>query len=261
MQILEHNLGTDAESVRVSFLSDAHIGDACCTSRGFRNYIDEILDDPYCYVVLNGDLMNNALSSSVSDSYSESIDPQAQLDHLYNILEPLKERILVITEGNHELRTYKQAGIKPMQQLAYMLFGKNESAKVYSPGAWLMYLSFGANRGRECRQTVYAVYGKHGSGGGKRVGSKMNRLEDMGAVVDADIFIHSHTHVPAAFRTSRYRVDYRNRKVTEHEQLFVNTNAWLNFGGYGEDCGFSPTSQKPPLLFLEGNKRYASVLI
>ena len=255
MHILEHDLGTDATEIKIEFLTDAHFGESGCNERAIRRHIDRIAAEPDTYLILNGDLINNALTQSVSDTYSETLDPQAQVEALYELLLPVKDKIIVIIDGNHELRSYKQAGICPMRQLSYMLYGKEHAGKIYSPGAWLLYLSFGQNKGRDCRQTVYAIYGKHGSGGGKRIGSKMNRLEDMAQVVDADVFIHSHTHVPAIFKNVRYRVDYRNRKVTEHEQTFINTNAWLEFGGYGEEYGFSPASTSPPMLVLSGRER------
>jgi predicted phosphodiesterase len=254
-------LGADLGQVQIDFLSDTHFGDPGCREQKIRNFLTEIADDPSRYLALNGDLINNALCTSVSDTYSETMSPQDQLDAVYEILLPVKDKILVANEGNHELRSYKTSGIRPIEQLCTMLYGKERAAEVYSVGSWLLYLSFGSNMGRDSRQTVYAIYGKHGSGGGKRIGSKMNRLEDMAQIVDADVFVHSHTHVPAVFKNSRFRVDYRNRKVTEHEQTFINTNAWLDFGGYGEECGFSPANTTPPRLLLTGRNRKIEVIL
>ena len=261
MQIINQDLGQNISEVEIEFLSDAHFGDAFCRQYEVRRHIERIRIDSNKYLICNGDLINNALCQSVSDTYSETMNPQEQLDAMYELLLPIKDRILVIIEGNHELRSYKQAGIKPMEQLANMLYGKEHASNVYSTGAWLLYLSFGMNQRRESRQTIYSIYGKHGSGGGKRVGSKMNRLEDMATIIDADVFVHSHTHVPAIFKNARYRVDYRNRKVTEHEQTFINTNAWLGFGGYGEEMGFSPASTTPPRLVLNGNERKVTTIL
>lgn len=83
----------------------------------------------------------------------------------------------------------------------------------------------------------------------------------MAEVIDADIFIHSHTHVPMVLRKSFFRTDYRNRKATQIEQIFINTNSFLNFGGYGEEKGFAPTSTKYPKIILSGIEREVKVLI
>ena len=107
----------------------------------------------------------------------------------------------------------------------------------------------------------YAIYGKHGHGGGRKVGAKAIRLFEMAEVIDADVFLHSHTHVPMVLRKTFFRVDYRNEKATPIEQLFVNTNAFLNFGGYSENYGYHPTSTQYPKIILDGVKRKATAVI
>ena len=57
------------------------------------------------------------------------------------------------------------------------------------------------------------------------------------------------------------RVDYRNRKVTEVEQLFLNTNGFLDYGGYGENFGYSPTSTKYPKIILNGIERKTEAIL
>lgn len=108
---------------------------------------------------------------------------------------------------------------------------------------------------------IYAIYGKHGAGGGRRPGAKANRLEDMMMVVDADIYLHSHTHLPFIMKKAFYRCDYRNRKITKVEKLFVNTNAFLDFGGYGEEKGYSPLSTQYPKIILNGIEREVRAIL
>ena len=83
----------------------------------------------------------------------------------------------------------------------------------------------------------------------------------MAEVVDADVFLVSHTHTPMILRKKFFRVDYRNNKVTEVDQLFVNTNAFLNYGGYGESFGYSPTSTKYPKIILNGIERKTEAIL
>lgn len=40
-----------------------------------------------------------------------------------------------------------------------------------------------------------------------------------------------------------------------------NTNAFLNYGGYGEEKGFAPTSTKYPKIILNGIDREVKALI
>jgi hypothetical protein len=103
---------------------------------------------------------------------------------------------------------------------------------------------------------MYSCYCTHGSGGGRREGGKVNRLADLASIVDADIYIHAHTHLPLIFKESFFRVSGSNSSVALTEKLFVNTSAMLNYGGYGDKAGFKPASKSSPVIYLNGHKRY-----
>ena len=238
-------------------LADVHTGDPLQDKKRLKEFIAEVLEQDNRYVIVNGDIINNAVRQGVSDIYAEELNPNEQIEATVALLEPVKDRVLVITEGNHENRTYKQDGILIMYQVAQRL----GIAHTYSSGAYLLFVKFGKSQGRKCRKMPYAIYGKHGTGGGRKVGAKAIRLFEMAEVIDADIFLHSHTHVPMVLRKTFYRVDYRNEKATPIEQLFVNTNAFLNFGGYSENYGYHPTSTQYPKIILDGVERKAKAVI
>lgn len=244
-------------SLEVYVLADVHLGDPNVDEKLLESFIKEILSEENRYVIVNGDIINNATRTSVSDVYGETLTPNEQMNRYVELLKPIKDRILVITEGNHEARTYKQDGIRISEQVVKIL-GIEE---VYSAGAYLLFLRFGKSQGRSCRKIIYSIYGKHGSGGGRRIGGKANRLIDLAEIIDADIFIHSHTHTPMVLRKSFFRVDYQNRKATEIDQVFVNNGAFLMYGGYGEDFGYSPSSRSFPKLILDGVERMTEVII
>ena len=256
MKIIKHDL-PQFDTLEIYPLADVHIGDPLHDSKRVKQFINEVLEKENRYVIVNGDIINNAVRHGVSDIYTEELAPNQQIEETVNLLKPIKDRILVITEGNHENRTYKQDGILIMYQVAKRL----DIFDSYSEGAYLLFVKFGKSQGRDCRKTPYAIYGKHGSGSGRKVGSKANRLFEMAEVIDADVFIHSHTHVPMVLRKKFFRVDYRNNKVTEVDQLLLNTNGFLNYGGYGENFGYSPTSTKYPKIILNGIKREATAVI
>ena len=99
----------------------------------------------------------------------------------------------------------------------------------------------------------------HGSGSGRKEGGKINRLADYANIVDADAYICSHTHLPAAFKTAFYRVDKSNSSVACVTKAFVNTAAALNYGGYGDKQGYKPSSTDNPVLKFSGSKRQIKV--
>lgn len=96
----------------------------------------------------------------------------------------------------------------------------------------------------------FGVYTTHGRGGGRKAGAKAIRLEDMSNIVDADIYIHSHTHLPMALKESFYRVDYTQKKVTQVEKLFVNTGSALGYASYAEKIECRPSAPRFPRIRL-----------
>ena len=257
MKVIDIELPKEHETIEIYPVGDLHIGDMLHDNKRLDELIKEIQEKPNRYVILNGDIINNAVRRGISDIYTEELNPNEQIDRTVAIFKPIKDRILCLTEGNHENRSYKESGILIMYQVAQRL----DIADRYSEGAYLLFVAFGKNQGRDNRKTVYAIYGKHGSGGGRKVGAKAIRLFEMAEVIDADIFIHSHTHVPMVLRKTFYRTDYRNRKMTQIEQLFVNTNAYLKYGGYAENYGYHPTSTQYPKIILDGYDREVKALI
>lgn len=247
----------DLEEIEIYILSDVHIGDPLSNKKQINKFVEEVLAAPNRYVIVNGDIINNATKLSVSDTYEEELTPEEQIDAAEEVIARMKNRIIMVTEGNHEGRSYRTDGILIMKQVCKRL----DIFDRYSTGPYLLFVSFGKSQNRTIRKMIYTIYGKHGSGGGKSAGAKANKLLEMMAIVDADIYIHSHTHMPLSFRQAFHRCDYRNRKVTKTEKIFVNTNAFLDYGGYGENAGFSPASIEYPKIILNGIERKANVLL
>ena len=125
----------------------------------------------------------------------------------------------------------------------------------YSPTTALLFIRFGKQSGkRHNRPFLYTMYVTHGSGGGRKEGGKVNRLADLASIVDADIYVHAHTHLPLIFKESFFRVSGSNSSVALADKLFVNTAASLNYGGYGDKAGFKPASKASPVIYLDGTK-------
>lgn len=258
MKAVKVDLPRDLKRVEIYTLSDLHLGDRNCNYKGLIDQIKEIEENPNAYVILNGDLMNNATTQSISDTYSESLSPMEQLREATAIFKPIKDKILAMTSGNHENRTYRADGIDLTEVLAREL-GLSER---YAPESVTLFLRVGEERrGRKIegknttRQICYVLFVTHGSGGGRREGGKVNRLIDLANIIDADIYIHSHTHLPAVIKQGFFRVDSRNSTFALVDKMFVNTNAWLKYGGYGEAQGYKPASTQIPIIYLDGSRK------
>lgn len=253
MNSVKVSLSSDLKKIDIYPFSDWHIGDKHCDTKAIKDLVARVADIPNAYIICMGDLINNATKSSVSDSYSEVIPPDQQVKLVTSILEPVKDRILLMVGGNHEDRTFRESGIDLTDVVAYNL-GLSDR---YAKEAGLLFLRFGkgANYSGN-RKMTYTIYVTHGAGSGRKEGGKINNCADMAMIVDADIYIHAHTHLPAVFKTGFFRPDYQRSSVASYDKLFINGSSKLSYGGYGEKKGFRPMSQADPVIHLYSGERF-----
>ena len=259
MKVLKIDLPRELDQIELHVFADEHIGDECCDLMRLYQRIEYVRDTPGAYCILNGDIIDNATRTSVGDVYTQEFNPMEQLRRAVELFEPIKDKILLITHGNHENRTYKHEGINLSSLLASQL---GLSAK-YTPTSAVMFIRFGEEaRGRKetngsgkYRMICYTVYVLHGTGGGRKEGAKANRLVELASIIDADIYIHSHVHTPMIIKQGFHRIDAKNSTVAIVDKLFVNTAANLNYGGYGEAGAFKPSSKETPVIYLDGTRK------
>lgn len=256
MRTIKIDLPSDLEMLELHTFADEHIGDAHCDMQRLRERINYVATTPNAYCVLNGDLMDNATRTSIGDIYGNACNPMQQIETAVELFRPIKDKILCVTHGNHEARTYRKEGID-LSKIAAAELGLYDR---YTQTSALLFVRFGENHAEGkahdggTRKFCYSIYMLHGSGGGRKEGAKAIRLADMAAIVDADVFIHSHTHLPMIMRQGFYRVARSNSSVQFVEHLFVNTAANLSYGGYGEAQEFKPASMRSPIIYLNGKK-------
>lgn len=253
MKTIKIDLPKELEQVEIHTFADWHIGDAGCDEKLINRQIEAVNNNPNALVILNGDLMNNATKTSVSDSYAELIPPMQQIEMCVNLLAPIKDKIILINNGNHENRTYIKEGVDLTAIVAQQLGIYDKYAKTNA----LLFVRFGEKQRERSkgRKMCYTIYALHGTGGGRKEGSKANRLADMASIVDADIYIHSHTHLPMVMKQAFYRVSASNSSVACVDKLFVNTAAMLDYGGYGATFEFKPASKDTPIIYLAGGQK------
>jgi predicted MPP superfamily phosphohydrolase len=240
-----------AERIEILPMADLHLGDSMADFKLIMERIEYIKNTPNVYCILGGDLMDTAICSSIGDTYGANLQPMEQLKQCVKIFDPIKDKILAVLPGNHENRVYKSDGID-MTEIMCAQLGIPEK---YSPTTALLFVRFGKQSAkRHGRPQLYSIYVTHGSGGGRKEGGKVNRLADLASIVDADIYIHAHTHLPLVFKESFFRVSGSNSSVALVDKLFVNTAASLGYGGYGDKAGFKPASKVSPVIYLDGLK-------
>lgn len=260
MKTINIELSRELENLKLVTVADYHCGSAQCQMSLIKDEIDYIKNNENVYAIVNGDLLENATKTSLGDVYTQNISPMEQMNKIVEMLKPIKDKILCLTSGNHEDRTYRTEGIDIMKIIAKELGLLDR----YSNGSCLLFIRFGEQIGRKetknknnFRMTCYTVYVTHGSGGGGKIGSKSNRASELQNIIDADIYVISHMHSPNAFKEGYYRVDTRNSTVSFVDKLFVISGSKLDWdNSYAEKKSLKPSSLVNPIIHLEGKKKW-----
>ena len=252
METIKKTLNTN-RTVNLYIFGDEHIGDSNCDIKYIKERIATVENDPNGIWIAIGDILNNATLQSVSDTYAETMTPMQELELAVSLFEPIKDKCIGFSSGNHEDRTYKTDGIDLCEIVA------RELNLPYFNASAIIFLRFGCtNRNRPI---CYSIFARHGSGGGSAMGGKANKLKKNSEIVDADIYIQGHTHSPITYKEDFYRLSYPNSSVDKVTRTFVNIGSSLNYGGYGAKFGFAPSTKVHPIVHLNPHVKDIKVTI
>ena len=257
MKIINVKLSDDIKELHIIPISDVHLGDKQANLKLFKQVLKRIEDEESTYTILNGDLCNCALKNSKSDVYSDNMSPMEELNMLLELLTPIKDKILVIGGGNHEERIKRDTNIDITQLTAKQLGIEDR----FADGWWYLFLRFGEKKEGRKVPMCYQISGYHGSGGGRKPGGKVNRLQEMSQVVVADLYIMGHTHLPMSMKQQIWLPDYANNSLNKKEMYYLMSNSFLEPEGYGEKLGMTPNTNTPTEAILDGTKRKIKTIL
>lgn len=257
MKVIEKRLPRDIDTLELFPISDLHIGSQDVDTKMFDTLTNYILSDNNKYIILNGDNMNNALKSSVSNVYNETMSPMKQKKWLVEKFMPLKDRIISIVPGNHEYRTEKDTDNDIVEDFAMML-GLED---IYRKEEAFIKLTFGEQNNNVKNPQIYTIYHTHGNGGGKLPGGTLNNLERLCMSTNSDIYIVGHSHKKIAYKNSYRHFDAAHSSVTYRERLFVCSSAWQDFAGYAARKMLTPSAKgSVPITLYAKEKRMEAVV-
>ena len=252
MKPIKIDLSADFKEIEIMPVADYHWADPNSDHDKIAGDLAYIHNHDNCFCILNGDLMDCAIASSVGDTYGATLSPMDELRECVKLFQPIAHKILCVVPGNHENRHYRTNGLD-LTELMCQQLGIEER---YSSTTALLFLRVGEQtRTHHNRPVPYTIYVSHGNGGGRKEGGKIQRLIDLSTIVDADIYCVGHTHLPALLKDSFARPCMANNSITYGTRLYINTSAKLNYGGYGEVGGFKPPCTDTPIIHLSGTHK------
>ena len=212
------------KSITIYPISDVHLGSLECNQEEWEKFVNKIKSEANSYVILAGDLMNNATRSSVSDIFDDVLRPMEQKEKMVQYLEPIKDKIICAVSGNHERRSSKDADNDPM----YDIMCKLNLEELYRKNIAFVKIQLGKHG-----HATYTFAVTHGAGGGINTGGSVNKIERFASVIDnLDCLITGHTHKGAVTKPAKLVIDTRTNTVSVKPFTVVTIQSWLSYGGY-----------------------------
>jgi predicted phosphodiesterase len=239
-------------------ISDVHLGAAEHMETAWREFRTQVLETPNMYLLLCGDLINNATRNSVSNIFEETMRPSQQKKLMAEMLMPLRDRILCAVPGNHEARSGKDADDDPV----YDIMAKLDLEDLYRENIAFLKIQIGNIDANGTRNPTYTFAVTHGSGGGILTGGSVNRAERFGMAIDGvDGIITGHTHKPFVSHPGKIKVDTNNNKVSVKPFHVITCSSWLNYAGYAARKNLLPSTHIPQKILLSGNSKDIKILL
>ena len=253
-EIIQHHF-QERNDIKIYPISDVHLGAAEHMTREWELFCQRVVNEPNSYIILGGDIINNATRNSVSNIFEETMRPREQKKVMVKMLEPLRDKILCAVSGNHERRNRDVDN-----DITYDIMCKLDLEWLYRENIAFVKIQMGSKRGDGLKNPTYVLVVTHGSGCGVLTGGAVNRNERFGYVLDgADALIVGHTHKPYVTQPSKIKIDAQNNRVSIKPFKVVSMTSWMTYGGYAAQKMLLPTSHAPQTITLCGKRKLMTV--
>lgn len=234
-------------------ISDVHYGNRYCNEEYFEFVMDWCWENrENVFLLTNGDLMECA-SDSRYGSADQIYNEDEQFEYMVNTFERFadKDRLLGMVRGNHENRIRKRTNFDITKQLARQL-----NVNYYESG---VALELKIREQRQRRFQLYDMYMIHGKTSSKTLSYKVKKCADLKNVIEAELYCMGHVHELFHQKQEHFRID-RGRGVHKPIHIIL-TGSYLDYGGYGQEGGYSPSAIGSPKIKLHTNQHRVSVHI
>lgn len=225
------------EPFRLVAVSDLHIGLDSFREDLWEKQLQE-LDEPNTFWISLGDIVEGRVGSDVRmyDPVKATMFLQQQYQYFTDSIAPYKEQCVGMIRGNHEVGHIKRNAYDPLDVYCA------ENNIPYFGDLARITLKNKTNRSR--------LLAFHGAGGGRQIGSAINRINGYSKNFLADVVISGHHHKPAHV-ISTQPIEVYNEATGEIGLEFVRRDEILTgslmdgyidgaSGGYGEQKLLDP---------------------
>lgn len=238
---------TDIKNINIYPLGDVHIGSEDFSHELWSKWIKMVKADETGQVVIIGDMVDNGLKNSKTNSYEATMRPREQKEWLKRELYPIKDKIIGACRGNHEIRSTLESDDCPL----YDVMAKLDLEGIYRENMAFLKVNLGYKNSE--RQFSYTMVLAHGGSRGKAT--------KFGYAIDGmDVLVTGHTHTPESNFPSKIIIDSKNEIVKMQEYVHVIVPSFAVYGGYALRNMYMPQGNKFPIIKLNGEKKGVSIL-
>lgn len=245
VKILRHDFH-DRQMVVINVLSDLHFGHPLVQEERLKRCIQYVQERGH-FLLLNGDLIECVTRTSKGDIYHLQVtSPDAQVDRIVELLMPVRDRILGITTGNHEVRS---DGHDYAREIAYRL-----GVEAYHSPISILHIIRVGRKPHNGKPYVYTIHQTHGRGSSTSVGGKATAMDRYGRCILADVVVLSHMHEAMITTSAYFLPDLYNKSLLEKRQVVVLSPSFLEYGSYALQKGYRPQPQSMVELIFYGQE-------
>lgn len=226
--------------VKIYPFGDLHFGAKGFDENVFNALMKLISQKEYSFLVMIGDLIENALGDSIGGAvYEQTMPPREQVLKIRELLHPIAHKTLLSTPGNHEWRSFKAANMDPIE------FGFCEPLGI-------PYFSEPVHMDILWRGHVFTFYVRHGKGSAQTKGGKLNTASRPLSANEHTMFtIMGHVHDPISDKNVKRCREYIRdeegnivgmRVVKRTEHVVICSATYHHFGTYGSRAEYSPNA-------------------
>jgi len=231
------------KSIQLAPLFDVHIGSGDHDTELFDKHLEWIARTPNVLTWNGGDMVENATKYSPGASaICQKGTPNEQLFLAAKKLSAIQHKMLFAVPGNHEDRTFNEAGLDGAAQLAEHL------RLPYFPDYCFLSIKWRGNTFRGCVH--------HGAGGASTPGAQRNAARKDMPWSNFDFFWTGHLHQSMADVVYRTDFDQSTGRIFERNAIVMISPSYVRyFGGYAAKRRMAPGNRGLAVAVLNEDGR------
>lgn len=239
-KIFTKDFNIDDDYIDVWPMGDLHLGHKKFNEKEFKRYIAWVLAKSNRYIFGIGDYIECATSAKNPGKAltTQILSAGKQIEKFLDLVKPINDRFIAITEGNHEHRVYGSGSEIDITETAI------------APRIGTHYLGYQDwVRLRFNKKVSYYNYLKHGPKGRGSTNPKFHldrEVEKLGYGNQADVVMMGHNHI--IYKHPYLFIKFSGPYKYLHRCWGIRTGGFLDNPKYASDAGYRPAEVGSPII-------------